>query len=90
MPIKQDSVRATRAYKIKKEDGLLSLDSPAEENWNKYRAYADSIGTYFYENGKRTKIALAEFAKGEFRILRVVPEGKREMAYTGRQEIKKR
>src|SRR3989344_2467955 len=81
MPIKQDSVRATRAYKIKKEDGLLSLDSPAEENWNKYRAYADSIGTYFYGNGKRVKITLAEFASGKFRVLRVIPEGKREMDY---------
>ncbi|KKW41283.1 MAG: Peptide deformylase [Parcubacteria group bacterium GW2011_GWB1_55_9] len=74
---------ATRAYKIKKEDGLLSLDAPATENWNKYRAYADSIGTYFMKNGKRMKIALAEFAKGEFRVLRVIPEGKKETVYKG-------
>ncbi|OGG83170.1 peptide deformylase [Candidatus Kaiserbacteria bacterium RIFCSPLOWO2_02_FULL_54_13] len=81
---------ATRAYKIKKEDGLLSLPagrqgSPQQdlENWNKYRAYADSIGTYFMKNGKRMKIALAEFAKGEFRVLRVIPEGKKETVYKG-------
>lgn len=77
----QDATLATRAYKIKKEDGLLSLSAPAEENWNKYRAYADSIGTYFFENGKRIKITLAEFAKGEFRVLRVIQEGKRETVY---------
>lgn len=86
-PIAQDSPRltaqagATRANKIKKEDGLISLGAPAEENWNKYRAYADSIGTYFIKDGKRMKITLAEFAKGEFRVLRVIPEGKKETIY---------
>lgn len=81
-PIAQDASRATHSHKLKKEDGLLSLDAPAEENWNKYRAYADSIGTYFFENGKRMKITSAEFAKGEFRVLRVIPEGKREMDFS--------
>ena len=80
-PIAQDASLVSRAYKIKKEDGLLDLSAPAKENWNKYRAYADSIGTYFFENGKRMKITSAEFAKGEFRVLRVVPEGKRETTY---------
>lgn len=77
----QDASQATRAYKIKKEDGLLDLTASALENWNKYRAYTDSIGTYFSKNGKRVKITDAEFTKGEFRILRVIPEGKHEMAY---------
>mgnify|MGYP001592810592 FL=1 len=79
--IPQDAALASRAYKIRKEDGLLDLAAPAEENWNKYRAYADSIGTYFMQNGKRMKITSAEFAKGVFRVLRVIPEGKREMNY---------
>jgi methionyl-tRNA formyltransferase len=72
---------ATRAFKIKKEDGLLDLTAPAETNWNKYRAYADNIGTYFFKDGKRMKITSAEFARGEFRVLRVIPEGKKEVAY---------
>ncbi|MCX6790273.1 MAG: methionyl-tRNA formyltransferase [Candidatus Kaiserbacteria bacterium] len=80
-PIPQDALKATRAYKIKKEDGLLDLSAPAEENWNKYRAYADSIGTYFFENEKRMKITNAECTRGEFRILRVIPEGKGERIY---------
>ncbi len=80
-PLPQDSSLATRAYKIKKEDGLLSLDAPATENWNKYRAYADSIGTYFFEKGKRMKIIKASLQKGAFIIERVIPEGKREIAY---------
>lgn len=89
-PIVQDATLATRAYKIKKEDGLLSLDAPAEDNWNKYRAYADSIGTYFFDNGKRVKIIKASLKNNKFNIERVIPEGKREMAYTESQEIKKR
>lgn len=80
-PIPQDGTKATHAGKLKKEDGMLSLDASAQENWNKYRAYADSIGTYFFENGKRMKITSAEFAKGEFRVVRVIPEGKKETAY---------
>jgi methionyl-tRNA formyltransferase len=89
-PVSQDAARATRTRKLKKEDGLLYLDSPAEENWNKYRAYADTIGTYFFENGKRMKITSAEFAKGEFRVLRVIPEGKREISFETSQQTRKR
>ena len=84
MPIPQDSSRATRAYKIKKEDGLLDLAGDARENWNKYRAYADSIGTYFMKDGKRVKITDAEFVRqptDKFRVLRVIPEGKREQDF---------
>ncbi len=80
-PVPQDPSLATRAYKLKKEDGLLSLDAPAEENWRKYRAYADTIGTYFLHGGKRVKITDAENASGVFRVLAVIPEGKREMRY---------
>ena len=77
----QDSSLATRAYKIKKEDGLLDLNAPAKDNWKKYRAYADSIGTYFFEDEKRMKITKAEFVKDEFRVLRVIPEDKKEINY---------
>lgn len=84
-PIPQNAALASRARKLKKEDGLLALDAPAKENWNKYRAYADSIGTYFFDppigGGKRMKITRASFANGTFRIERVIPEGKREMVY---------
>lgn len=80
-PIAQDPAQATRAYKIKKEDGLLDLSAPAKENWHKYRAYADSIGTYFFAGGKRLKITAASYKNGTFTIERVIPEGKKEMAY---------
>lgn len=81
VPKAQDASRASHTRKFTKEDGLLALDAPAEVNWNKYRAYADSIGTYFFENGKRIKITAASLQNGKFTIERVIPEGKREMAY---------
>jgi methionyl-tRNA formyltransferase len=81
VPIVQDASQATRTYKIKKEDGLLDLSASAQENWNTYRAYTDSIGTYFLKDGKRMKITRAECVGGIFRVLRVIPEGKREMEY---------
>lgn len=79
----QDASQATRAYKIRKEDGLLAPDADARENWNKYRAYADTIGTYFMKDGKRMKITKASYVNGKFVIERVIPEGKREMEYKG-------
>ncbi len=77
----QDHSEATRSHKIKKEDGLLDLEASAEENWNKYRAYTGSIGTYFFENGKRMKIAKASLKEGKFVVERVIPEGKKETDY---------
>ncbi len=84
VPTPQDASLASRARKLKKEDGLISLDASAEKNWEKYRAYADTIGTYFFENGKRMKIAKASYKDGTFLIERVIPEGKREMDYTNK------
>jgi len=92
MPFHQDHSFASHTKKIQKEDGLLSLNAPAEENWNKYRAYADSIGTYFInppaDGGKRMKIIKASLknlpggkAGGKFIVERVIPEGKHEMDF---------
>jgi methionyl-tRNA formyltransferase len=58
------------------------LDAPAKDNWNKYRAFTDSIGTYFMKDDKRFKITKASLVHGKFIVERVIPEGKREMAYT--------
>lgn len=80
-PVSQDASLASHSGKLKKEDGLLTLDAPATENWNKYRAYADSIGTYFFENEKRMKITKASLTGGKFIVERVIPEGKNETDY---------
>ncbi len=79
----QDPLRATRSGKLKKEDGLLDLSSPALQNWNTYRAYADTIGTHFFtKDGARVKIVKASLSPANaFVIERVIPEGKRETPY---------
>lgn len=82
IPVPQDTSLASRSGKFKKEDGLLDLTAPAHLNWNKYRAYADSIGTYFFENDKRMKITKASLVQGKFIVERVIPEGRSETAYS--------
>ncbi|HYD93627.1 MAG TPA: methionyl-tRNA formyltransferase [Candidatus Paceibacterota bacterium] len=81
----QDENQATHTKKIRKEDGLLSLSGDAQENWNKYRAYAESPGTYFFmqrgDTQIRVKIKTANYKDGRFIPLRVVPEGKKETDY---------
>lgn len=85
-PTAQDHAQATHVGKIKKEAGLLDLDAPGISNWNKYRAYAEWPGTYFFteHHGKniRVKVTKAELTPdGAFNILRIIPEGKKEMDY---------
>ena len=82
-PVAQDHTLASRAGKLKKEDGLLDLSGSARDNWNKYRAYADTIGTHLFKDGKRIKIISASFKNGIFTPLRVIPEGKKETQYEG-------
>jgi methionyl-tRNA formyltransferase len=81
-PVTQDASQATHAGKLKKEDGLIDLSADAEGNWRKYRAYADTIGTYLVRNDKRIKIITAVFKNDSFTPLRVVPEGKTETDYS--------
>jgi methionyl-tRNA formyltransferase len=77
----QDHGKATRSGKIAKEQGLLDLSGDAKMNWNTYRAYAESPGTYFFKDNRRVKIKTASFENGVFTPLRVVPEGKQETDY---------
>lgn len=85
-PVAQDAARATRAPKIKKEEGLLSLSGDAVHNWNTYRAFRESPGTYFYatkgDARMRVKIVDATFEKGSFVPTRIVPEGKSEQPFS--------
>lgn len=82
----QDHAQATHTRKIRKEAGELSLTDNDTENWNKYRAYAESPGTYFFmeKDGARmrVKVRSAKLESGTFMPLRVVPEGKPETDYT--------
>ncbi|MBA3789002.1 methionyl-tRNA formyltransferase [Patescibacteria group bacterium] len=82
----QDPREAIVCKKIRKEDGLLDLTNDAHMNWNKYRAYAESPGTYFFATKKgkniRVKIKTAVYETGIFRPNRIVPEGKAEQFFS--------
>lgn len=85
-PVVQDHTQATVTRKIRKEQGELSLTADATTNWNTYRAYAESPGTYTFleKDGSRirVKIRTAAFENGVFVPVLVVPEGKNETAYS--------
>ncbi len=81
----QDHMAATYSKKISKEDGLISLDAPAEENLRKIRALSRWPGAYFFADRRgtpiRVRIKSASLSGDTLFIERVVPEGKREMDY---------
>ncbi len=82
----QDAILATRAKKIKKEEGCLSLYGDGALNWNKYRAFRESPGTYFFahkgDSRIRVKIVDASCNDGAFTVTRIVPEGKNEQPFS--------
>lgn len=85
-PTPQDDSAATYCHKFSKADGLLSLFDSADELWNTYRAYNDTIGTYtFFTRGeKKIRVGITSAhreADGAFVPDTVTPEGKREMLY---------
>ncbi len=81
----QNHTDATFTPKLKKEDGLLDLTGDAYQNYLKFCAYEGWPGTYFFteRGGKklRVKIIDAVYADSAFTPTRVIPEGKKEMAY---------
>ncbi|MCX6756424.1 MAG: methionyl-tRNA formyltransferase [Candidatus Nomurabacteria bacterium] len=78
---KQDEKLATRCKKIKKEDGLINIDGDDWENYNKYRAYENWPSVFFMKDNKRIKITKAVFSDEKFVIIKVIPEGKKEIDY---------
>lgn len=87
--ITQEETQKTITKKIKKTDGLVTLDEDPQVLWNKYRAYFGWPGLYFmaHKNSHdiRIKIVEAHYDDGTFIIDRVIPEGKNEMKYSDYQ-----
>ncbi|MEX2013689.1 MAG: peptide deformylase [Parcubacteria group bacterium] len=80
----QDDAGASFTKLLKKEDGLLNLDEPAEKNLKKVLAYSTWPGAHmFYKNKRGEEIRIvvkeAKVENGEFLPTRVIPAGKREM-----------
>lgn len=80
--VPQNHAEATFTKKIKKTDGQLQANDPAEIKYKKFRAYTPWPGAYFFHAGRRVIIKKARLEDGELIIEQVVPEGKKEMAYS--------
>ena len=85
-PIEQNHSKATFTKKVEKNDGLLDLEtSKPLENYLKTKAYYPWPGTFFFiakgDQKIRVIIKESEYKDGTFHILKVLPEGKKEMNY---------
>jgi methionyl-tRNA formyltransferase len=80
----QNHPKATYTKFIKKEDGEIFLSNDpteSEKNYRKYLAFHRWPKVFFFHEGKRNIITEATFEKGVFKILRIIPEGKKEQEY---------
>ena len=82
----QNAGAATYTKLIKKEDGLLDLEDDPETNLRKVFAYSTWPGAYINfkrKNGQEVRVIIkdAKVKDGEFTPTRVIPAGKREMAW---------
>jgi len=82
----QDHSRATYCQKITKADGLINLSENPYQNYLKICAYTGWPGSYFFVEHASKKIRVsiknASYKDGVLEILRVIPEGKKEILYS--------
>lgn len=81
-PEAQDSGRATYTRKFTDDDARIDLSGDARQNFLKIRAFDHGPRAYFTTPlGKRVIITDAQYVDGAIEILKVIPEGKKEMPY---------
>lgn len=81
-PVVQDDAKATYNKMFKKDDGLVTLETPKEVIDRKIRAFSDWPKAYILVKNKRVQLIAGHFEKdGSFLLDRVKPEGKKEMTY---------
>ncbi|MBP9759753.1 MAG: methionyl-tRNA formyltransferase [Candidatus Pacebacteria bacterium] len=83
-PEAQDHTQATYTKKFIKTDGEIDLAGDAYQNYLKYCAMDGWPGVYMFTDTSkkvRLKVTDAVYENGTFRVLRVIPEGKREIDY---------
>jgi methionyl-tRNA formyltransferase len=81
-PLPQDEALATYTKKFIDADALLDLSKP-RETFLKVRAFDKSPRAHFItEKNKRVVVTEASWDNGQLEILKVLPEGKKEMPYT--------
>ena len=83
--IPQDHEKATFTKKIRKEDGEITFTETPYNTFLQFCAYHPWPGSFFFaeKDGARTRIKIIEarFSDGIFLPTRVVPEGRKEVAY---------
>ena len=83
--VPQDHSQATYTKKIEKTDGLIDLTDKPEKNYRKILAYTPWPSAYFFvENkGRKTRVIIkeAKLLDNKLEIIKVLPEGKKEMPY---------
>jgi methionyl-tRNA formyltransferase len=81
----QNHTDATYCQKITKADGLINLADNPYKNYLKICAYSGWPGSYFFaeRSGKKIRVSIKEatYKDDLLQILRVIPEGKKEMPY---------
>lgn len=85
-PTEQTHEAATFCTKISKEMGEIDLSADPYQNLLKIRAFDGWPGTYFFheKNGTKVRVKIIDAkldTDGALKILRVIPEGKKEMDY---------
>lgn len=89
-PAAQDDNKATYCKKIEKEDGELQIDlndlsKNARQNLLKIKAFEEWPTAYFFleRGGKKIRIIITDAAleNDTLKILKVIPEGKKEMPF---------
>lgn len=85
--VEQNHAASTYTKKIKKEDGLMDLSADPYQNFLRFKAYKGWPSSFFFKeiDGKQTRFTItdASFEDGRFVIQKVIPEGKKEVAWKG-------
>jgi len=77
----QDGDGITKCGKIKKTDGEVRPDDDAEDLYRKFRAYQPWPGIYYFdEHNKRIKITEMKRVNGIPKIIKIIPEGGKEIS----------
>ncbi len=77
----QDESQATFTRKFTDADSLIDLNGNPREQLLKIRTFDKNPRAHFIRDGKRVIITEADIKDGALEILRVIPEGKKEMPY---------
>lgn len=80
-PEPQDETQVTYTKKFKDPDALVDLAGDPREQFLKIRAFDKDPRAHFFDGSKRVLITEAAFRDGTLEIVKVLPEGKKEMPY---------